>query len=198
MGPYRLGPWPGLTPRGGGVLVGCAALMGLAQTLLGPPRTAVPDLPLLGLTALLPMALATRIVRAPGAASAVCGAYLMPRALLSLAQPGLELPPLLLVPAVAFDLALWLRRGDLARLVPRRNARWRKRARPTHRTLNVLRAAIAGAVFGLILALVEPPFALFLGADAATWSGQNLLLAQGMTVLASAVIGPLSARGTAS
>src|SRR5260370_32640221 len=113
MGPYRLGPWPGLTPRGAGVLIGCALLIGLAQTLLGPPGTAVPDLPLLGLTALLPMALATRIVRAPGAASAACGAYLMPRALLSLAQPGLELPPLLLVPAVAFDLALWLQRGDL-------------------------------------------------------------------------------------
>ncbi|HTD76549.1 MAG TPA: hypothetical protein VK898_02855, partial [Chloroflexota bacterium] len=115
-GPFRVGPWPGLSPRGGAVLMGCAVLLGIASAATGDPRGAMPDLPVLGITSLLPMLLATRIVNAPGAASAVCGAYLLPRTLLSLFYPSVEPPPLLLVPTIAFDLALWLRGSDLREL----------------------------------------------------------------------------------
>ena len=126
-GPYRVGPWPGLTPTGALILLGCAVLLAaVAETVVGSPRRALPDLPILAVGTLVPMLLGTRIVRAPGAASAICGAYLMPRTLISLVEPRLEPPPLLLVPALAFDLALWARAADLARIA---NA-W-PRLRPT-------------------------------------------------------------------
>ncbi len=104
-GRYRAGPWPGLSPAGGLVLLGCVLLLAGGQLALGEPRRPLPDLLLVGILAVLPVALATRLVRAPGVASAVCGAYLLPRALVSLVEPGFDLPPLLLVPAVAFDLS---------------------------------------------------------------------------------------------
>src|SRR5207244_12304024 len=77
-GPSRVVPWPGLSPRGGALLLGCALLLGIASAATGDPRGAMPDLPVLGITSLLPMLLATRIVNAPGAASGAFGASLLP------------------------------------------------------------------------------------------------------------------------
>jgi hypothetical protein len=145
------------------------------------------------------MAIATRIVQTPGAASAVCGAYLMPRTLLSLLQPGVELPPMLLVPSLAFDLVLWLRAGDVARALhawPRPSRLAWKRPRLTARRPGRARAVLAGAAFGLVLSLVEPPYALLLWADALAWSGTSLWLAGGLTLVACAAVALLSAPGT--
>ena len=201
-GPFRVGPWPGLTPRGGGVLLGCALLLGIASAATGDPRGALPDLPVLGITSLLPMLLATRIVNAPGAASGVCGAYLLSRTLVSLVDPAVEPPPLLLVPSVAFDLVLWLRAADLARLAsvwPRRDAIWRKRPPRAVRRLEWWRAMCAGGVFGLSLSLVEPPFAVLLGADPSRWAGPEIAAAGGLTALGCAIVAAvgLSGRGRA-
>jgi hypothetical protein len=173
-GPYRAGPWPGLTASGATIVLACAVLLGVGQALVGPLRSALPDLPLVGVTALLPMAIAVRAIQTAGVASAVCGAYLLPRTLLSLLQPGLELPPLLLAPALAFDVALWL--------IP----------------ITRGRAAIAGGAYGVILSLVQPPFAIIIGGDPALWSGANLLLASAATIAACAVVAPVSVPGTAA
>lgn len=190
-GPFRVGPWPGLSPRGGAVLLVCALLLGIASAVTGDPRRALPDLPLLGVTSMMPMLLATRIVRAPGAASAVCGAYLMPRTLVSLVDPTLAPPPLLLIPAAAFDLTLWLRRADLARLAslwPRRDRIWRKRPPKAVRSLEWWRSACAGGVFGLVLSAVEPAFAVLLGADSSVWAGSELVLAAALGVIGCALV----------
>jgi len=201
-GPYRVGPWPGLTPTGALILLGCAIVLGVATTLVGNPRRALPDLSILAVTTLIPLIFGTRIVRAPGAASAICGAYLMPRTLLSLMEPGLEPPPLLLVPALAFDLALWVRAADVARLahgLPRRGRVWRKRPRPIHRRLDWWRAAFAGGVYGLVLSAVEPPFAMLYGAEPAQWSPADVGLAGSLAVVGCGLVAlSLSARGTAS
>jgi hypothetical protein len=201
-GPYRAGPWPGLTPTGALILLACAVLLGLAQTIIGNPHRALPDLPLLAATTLVPLLLGTRIVSTPGAASAVCGAYLMPRTLISLVEPALEPPPLLLVPALAFDLAVWIRGADLARVAhiwPRRERRWRKRRPPIQRRLDWPRAALAGGLFGLVLSAVEPPFALLYGADPAHWTPTELGVASGLAAVACALLASmLSARDTAS
>ena len=92
-GPYRAGPWPGLTVRG--------ALLILAHTLV-LAAFAESWLPL----TVLPMLSATWLMRMPGVASAVLGAYLLPRSLLSLFI-GATLPPLLLPSAMAFDVVVW-------------------------------------------------------------------------------------------
>jgi hypothetical protein len=171
-GPYRAGPWPGLTPAGAGVLLGCALLLAGGQLIVGTPSRPIPDLPILAACAFAPLALATRLTRIPGAAAAVCGAYLLPRSLLSLVDPGLDPPPLLLVPALVFDLSLWLAAGDMANLRnlwPGRQKPWRKRHRHP-RQPGLFRAFLAGALFGLTLAVLEPPFVILLGADPATWS----------------------------
>ena len=198
-GPYRVGPWPGLTPSGAGVLLGCALLLGVAAALTGDPRRAMPDLPILALSSLAPLLVATRIVNAPGAASAVSGAYLLPRALISLLDPAVQAPPLLLVPALALDLTLWLRAADvheLARAWPGRTQPWRKResrpwrkreSRPTRRP-GTWRRAAAGAVFGLALSLVEPPFAVLLGADPATWSASQIVPGAVLAVVGCALL----------
>jgi hypothetical protein len=197
-----VGPWPGLTPAGALILLGCGLLLGVMTTAVGNPRRALPDLPVLGVATLIPLLLGTRIVRAPGAASAICGAYLMPRTLLSLAEPGVEPPPLLLVPALAFDLALWLRRADLARLasgLPRRGRAWRKRPRPTKRRLDRWRAAVAGGVYGLVLSVVEPPFAMLYDAEPARWLSADVGLAGVLAAVGCGLVAlSLSARGTAS
>ncbi|HET6317893.1 MAG TPA: hypothetical protein VFG86_15675, partial [Chloroflexota bacterium] len=75
------------------------------------------------------------------------GAYLLPRTLLSLLL-GVPLPLLLLAPAMAFDLIVWLRRDDL----PRRRNRWRRRVRQP-RELHASRLALATAVFEALLVL---------------------------------------------
>lgn len=199
-GPYRTGPWPGLSPRGAGLLLACALLLGGGQLVLNAPHQALPDLPLLTILACAPLALATRVLLAPGAASAVCGAYLLPRTLLSLVDPTIEPPPLLLIPAVAFDLTAWLRPSDLiglTRIWPRKRPTWHRRDRLPRR-LRPWRAAAAGAVFGAVLAAVEPPFAILLGGDPAAWSGLPMLVATACGVVGCAIVGlAVSVRGTA-
>jgi hypothetical protein len=182
--PYRAGPWPGVTPRGAVVLLGCALLLACGQFLVGTPRRAWPDLLLLAMTAFVPLALATRVVQAPGAASAVCGAYLLPTTLVSLIEPSIQPPPLLLVPALAYDVALWLRASDM-----------RRRRDRTPRHIRWWRAAFAGAIFGLVLWAIEPPFALLLGADATNWTGAALWAAAMGSAVGCALIG-FTARGT--
>jgi hypothetical protein len=193
---YRAGPWPGLTPRGATVLLGCAVLLAVGQLALGNPRRAWPDLLLLGVMSLAPLALATRITRVPGAASAACGAYLLPRALVSLIDPNVDLPPLLLVPALAFDLSAWLSPDDLKNAWWWRRSVWRRRDRRPRR-IGFWRAVLAGAIFGVVLSIVEPPFAILLGGDAAAWSGMQLWLAGSVTAISCALLG-LIARGTES
>jgi hypothetical protein len=139
------------------------------------------------------------VVKTPGAASAVCGAYLLPRTLISVVDPTVQPPPLLLVPALAFDVTVWLRASDVVLLTnawPRPGRAWRKReARP--RRIGPWRATAAGAVFGAVLSTIEPPFAILLGGDPLAWSGAELWLAACLCVVACGGIG-LSARGTES
>src|SRR6185312_14653232 len=116
---------------GAGLLLACAAFLAIGQILVGPPRQPLPDLPVVAATALVPLAIATRLVGMPGAAVAVCGAYLLPASLVSLLFGEQAQPPLLLAPAFAFDLGLWL---DHSRL-------------PLKAGLNRGRAVIAGALF---------------------------------------------------
>jgi hypothetical protein len=152
---YRSGPWPGITPRGAAVLLACAALLAALVESLN------------GLAALLPVALVTFLVRMPGAASAVTGAYLLPRALLSLLDPSVPLPPLLLVPAIAFDLAAWLRPSDLSAVRnawPRRRNPWTVKRDRSSRRLTVQRIALATAAFAATLLVVEPAWQRFLAA----------------------------------
>jgi hypothetical protein len=174
-------------------------LLAIGQLLIGPPRQAWPDLIVLAVTAFLPLALATRVVQTPGAASAVCGAYLLPRTLISLTEPSIEPPPLLLVPALAFDVSVWLRIGDLGVLtqfLPRPTRVWRKiDRRPRH--IRRWRAVLGGAIFGLVLALIAPPWAILNGGDVGNWSGTALWAAAMGNVLGCALIG-FSARGTGS
>jgi hypothetical protein len=198
---YRVGPWPGLTPRGAAILLACAVFLAIGQVMVGPPGSPLPDLPVLGVTALLPLVVGARILRTPGSASAIAGVYLLPASLVSLLMPSIQPPPLLLVPAVAFDVGLWLQPAHLVALA----GLWPGRASPGRRhrvpalQLTRLRAVAAGAVFGLVLALIEPPFRLFLGAQPAVWSAPELWLATVVTTAACAALGTLlTARGTAA
>jgi hypothetical protein len=194
VSPYRSGPWPGLTPRGAALLLACAAFLAVGQLLIGPLAKPLPDLPVLGITALMPLAIAERIIRAPGAATAVAGAYLLPRATLSLLVPTIPPPPLLLVPALAFDLALWLDTSHLVAvldLLPASLRRWRPRSKRSHDQFPRGRALLAGATFGLVLSLVEPAYQLFLGANPTTWSGPVLWVAIVATTLVCAGLATL-------
>jgi hypothetical protein len=163
-----------LTGRGAGVLLVCAAMLLGSELVVGTARRAWPDLVWVGVFAVVPPLVATCLVRAPGCASAVCGVYLLGRSLASLVEPRLDLPALLLPSAVACDLAVWLRRADLR--PPGRRQVWRRRPRPDRR-LTMWRAALGGLVFGLVLALVQPPFAILLGSDPAAWPVSQQLLA---------------------
>jgi len=215
-GPFRDGPWPGLSPAGAMVLLGCALLLAGGQLAIGDPRTPVPDLPLVAVLAVGPLALATRLVGAPGVAAAVCGAYLLPRTVLSLVDPSIEPPMLLLVPALAFDASAWLRWADVKLVWPGGRSAWRRRRvgvtpgvtlSALHVTPGVTprfyagggrrgavgpgsvgraRAVVAGGVFGAVLCAVEPPFAQLLGGDPAVWSGPSLWLAGGLATVACA------------
>jgi len=143
--PYRSGPWPGLTPRGAGMIVGHAVLLAAGQLVVSiGPR----DLATLCALSLAPLVLATLVLRMPGVASAVCGVYLLPRSLVSLLAPGVELPPLLLVPAMAFDVIVWLRRSDLS---------WgrRRRRNRSPRAVRPWRLVVASLVFAALLIVFE-------------------------------------------
>jgi hypothetical protein len=200
--PYRSGPWPGLTPRGAAILLACAVFLAIGQLLIGPLHQPLPDLPLLGVASLMPLAIAERIVKAPGAATAVSGAYLLPRATISLLIPTVPPPPQLLVPAIAFDLALWLDASHLVAvrdLWPRRRQLRRRRPKSATRPFSRGRALIAGGVFGFVLSAVESGFQVFLGADPRTWTGPDVWLAGAITTLVCAALATIvSAPDTAS
>jgi hypothetical protein len=184
-GPWRSDPWPGLTWRGAALLLACGALLAAGQLMLGVPRRPWPDLVQTAVLSLAPLALATRIVRAAGAASAVCGAYLLPRALLSLLNSSIELPPPLIVPAMLFDLGCWLRRGDLRLPLPR-GARWQRKERIA-REVTGRRAAIGGALYGASLVAAATGFAEFLNPETA-WLSNETALAAGLAGVACALL----------
>jgi hypothetical protein len=225
--PLRTGPWPGLTPLGAVVLLGCAALMAVGRAPFGEPRQPLPDLVTLAVVTFVPLMLAARVVHMPGAAAAACGAYLLPRTLISLIDPTTEPPPLLLVSAVGFELAAWLRPSDVhavtrvwpwriwarhGRNRPPRQAGpwgaasrgqagpWRAASRDRRpRQITWRRGLVGGSVYGITLSLIEPPLAVLLGGNASAWSGADLWLASGLATVACATLGAvLSARGTAS
>jgi hypothetical protein len=184
------------------MLLACAAFLAVGQSLVGPPHRPLPDLAVVAATALLPLAIGLRIVRMPGAAVAICGAFLLPASLISLLQPSIEPPPLLLIPALGFELVLWLRFSHLASIrgLWTRTQPWRRKRTTTKSELPGSRhAALAGAVFGAILAVVEPPFRVFLGGDPATWSTPSALIVAPITALACGVIATVvRVRGRAS
>jgi hypothetical protein len=184
------------------VLLACAAFLAIGQILVGPPMRPMPDLAVSGATALLPLVVAVRITRFAGAATAACGAYLLPASTVSLLIPSVPPPLLLLVSAVVYDLTLWLRpETHLSRLLeflPRHRTVRQRRPVPAHGT-SPRRAAVAGAAFGLALAVVEPPFRVLLGGDASIWSGPSLWVAAAAAALSCAIVGTLlTFRGTAA
>ncbi len=153
LGRFRSGPWPGLTPQGALVLLACSGLLAVLAEKVHV------------FAVFVPLALATVIVNTPGAASAVTGAYLLPRTLWSLLDPSVPLPPLLLAPAVVFDVVVWLRPTDLGALLgawPRKRNAWRVRRDRSPRRLNVVRMALAAMAFALTLAMAEPAWQAFL------------------------------------
>jgi hypothetical protein len=177
------------------VLLACAAFLGVGQILFGPPSKPIPDLTVVAVTALLPVLVAVRVVEAPGVASAVCGAYLLPASTVALLLPSVAPPPLLLAPAIAFDVALWLQPSHLLALLPRRTSR----KRPSPGQPSMLRASLAGAAFGVVLTTVEVPFRIFLGGDPTAWSGASELTAAAASALACGALARLlTVRGTAS
>lgn len=201
-GPLRAGPWPGLTSRGTSQVLAAALLIGGGQLLLAPAelsaqqRAELPWLPLVALAAALGFLVAAATTGIPGAAAAACGAYLLPRSVLSLLVPELDPPALLIPSATACELALWTRARDLQRLSdvwPRKgNARlkrvWQARGR-SRRAITPRRAMLAGAVSGVLLALIEPAQALVLGGP-----GPASPLAYGLTIAASGVVSAVGAR----
>jgi hypothetical protein len=128
-------------------------LLAAGQVLVGNSQQVV----WLCVLTVVPLMLATHLMQMPGVASAVAVVYLLPRSLVSLFDPSVDLPPPLLVPAVVFDVLAWLRRGDLAL------AR-RKRYRRSERRVVAWRLGVAGVVAAVVLAVIEPPFASFFSA----------------------------------
>jgi hypothetical protein len=110
---------------------------------------------------------------------------------------------LLLAPAIAFDLALWLNASHFVAVRdvwPRRRQVWRRRPKSASSTpFSRGRALVAGGVFGLVLSLVEPSYQVFLGANPQTWAGPDLWIAAAITtVVCGALATVVSAPGTAS
>jgi hypothetical protein len=159
---YRAGPWPGLTARGAGIVFGHALLLAAGVLLAHSELPWLPELAWLCGLSLAPLVLATCLVQMPGVASAVCGAYLLPRSVLSLVAPSIALPPPLIVPALAFDLIVWLRPSDLRVLWPRRRRVWQKRSR-VERRVQAWRVVLASVVYVAVLAVIEPAFRAFSG-----------------------------------
>lgn len=167
----RRGPWPGLTPRGAAVLAAFGLLEAGVLLLLGPAdlrtgaRAPLPWLPLAVGLGLVPLLLGVRRLRTPGAISAIAGAYLLPRALISLLWPWLA-PPLALWPGVLLlELGLW------SRVLPRP---WRR--------------ALAGGAAGLAVALIEGTYELALSAPSDGWAGPELLLGVTFSTLLGAFV----------
>jgi hypothetical protein len=192
---YRAGPWPGLTPTGAGALLACAGLLAGGQFLVGAATRPLPDLPIVALAVFVPLVLATRITRIPGAAVGACGAYLLPRTLASVVNPSIDPPALLLVPTVAFELLVWVQSGDVSRVWWRTNT-WRRRARRV-RNVERRRVAVGGAAFGLVFAVTVPPMAILIGANPVAWSGWDQWLATVLCAIVCAAMGSV-ARSTAA
>jgi hypothetical protein len=192
------------------MVLACAGFLAVGQLLIGPITRPVPDLTVLGVTALVPLALAERILRVPGSATAACGAYLLPRSLISLLLPAVPQPPLLLVPTIVFDLVLWLDASHLYALadairdaLPARFRFWPASSTGTASKSSIpftrLRAVLGGAAFGLVLSLVEPSYQMFLGADRALWTGPLVWVAAIITTPVCAALATiLTVRGRAS
>ena len=188
---FRAGPWPGLTPTGALVLLACAALLGVLLATVGPPSRAWPDLAIVAARSVIPVALATSLVRTPGVAAGTTGVYLLISSLASLLTPAVALPPLLLAPALAFDLIAWLRLSDLraARDAwPRRAKGWPRKRGRTSRHLTWPRLALAGAAFGALVCAVEPAWSVLLGADPEGWGAEETLRAVVVATVACAAL----------
>jgi len=181
------------------MVLACAGFLAVGQVLIGPIGKPVPDLTVLGVTVLIPLALAERILRVPGSATAACGAYLLPRSLISLLVPGIAQPPQLLVPTIVFDLVLWLDASHLYALrdairdaLPARLRLWRARGTQATASSSVpftrTRALVGGGAFGLVLSLVEPSYEIFLGGDPALWTGPPVWVAAVLTTLVCAAV----------
>jgi hypothetical protein len=192
------------------MVLACAGFLAIGQVLIGPISKPVPDLTVLGVTALVPLALAERILRVPGSATAACGAYLLPRSLISLLVPSIAQPPQLLVPTIVFDLVLWLDASHLYALrdairdaLPTRLRFWgahgTQAAAPSSVPFTRTRALLGGGAFGLVLSLVEPSYEMFLGGDPVLWTGPLVWVATVLTTLVCAAVATiLTVRGRAS
>ena len=167
------------------MLLLCGCLLLGFELVAGSPQRAWPDLVWVAVVGVVPPLLGTCLVSAPGCAAGVCGVYLLGRSVASLLDPSLELPPLLLPSALACDLAVWLRRADLR---PRTRQVWRRRAR-VERRVTTWRAALGGMLFGVVLAVVQPPFAILLGSDPAGWTPSEQVLAGALAGVGCALAG---------
>jgi hypothetical protein len=163
-------------------------------------RTALPYVPLAAVLSVAALVASARLLPVPGVASAVCGLYLLAASVLSLFSERLAPPPLLLPAAMALDLACWLRASDLRALAdiwPSRNPQtalrraWRPRDRRP-RALTPRRALIGGAVYGLLVGLLEPPYAVLLGSPRDQWSSESVAIATALSVVGGAVAAVLA------
>jgi hypothetical protein len=84
--------------------------------------------------------------------------------------------------------------ANLRNLWPGRQKPWRKRHRHP-RQPGLFRAFLAGALFGLTLAVLEPPFVILLGADPATWSGPAVIEATAVSAAVCGLVGLLVPSG---
>lgn len=205
--PLRQGPWPGLSPAGGSLVLVYAVLIMGAHLLAGAAswsireRTPLPYLPWITAADVFLLVHAAYTLPVPGLSSAVAGAYLLPRSLVSLGLRDIALPPLLLPAAMMLDVVLWTRAADLLSLRglwPRRGSRarrhlWRPRT-TSPRKPTVRRSIFGGALYGLLLVAFETPTALLLGAPGSVWTAD----AVGVSAVVSAAVGAVSAGLVAS
>ena len=203
---WQTGPWPGLTVHGAELALSLAMLLAALQLALGSrdlyveARSALPWLPVVAALTVGVLVLSARITVMPGFLSAVCGAYLMPRSIVSLLLPDIAPPPLILPGALLLDLVLWLRPEHIVALTDllpsneqaKLRRQWRRRPKPPT-SISPRRALGGGAAYGLLFSLLEPTFALLLGAPAANWQGTDVLIAAGLSTVACSAVGWLVA-----